>query len=56
MPEVPDSVLTLLGILMGGKAVQRFGENGDEETAPIAVARTEVPLQPLPPNAEPSEA
>jgi hypothetical protein len=27
LPAVPESVLTLAGILTGGKVVQRFGEN-----------------------------
>lgn len=40
MPEIPTSVLTLLGILMGGKVVQRFGENASP--APLAVAGTGI--------------
>ena len=43
LQEIPGSVLTLVGILTGGKAVQRFGETSDESGMPVAVAGSGIP-------------
>lgn len=32
MQKVPESVIALIGVLMTGKAIQRFGETSDEKT------------------------
>jgi hypothetical protein len=29
LAPIPDSIITILGILFGGKVVQRFGEKGE---------------------------
>ncbi len=34
LAAVPDSITTILGVLMGGKVVQRFGEKADAPVLP----------------------
>lgn len=53
LTEIPGSVLTLLGILTGGKVVQRFGESTDSLSQPLAVAGTGIPIRPTPASPQP---
>ena len=34
LATIPDSVITIVGILMGGKVVQKFGENREAPPLP----------------------
>lgn len=39
LAEIPESVQVLIGVLMTGKVVQRFGEKPDSNTAELKVTR-----------------
>lgn len=56
LTDIPDTI-TLLGILMGGKAVQRFGERGETATTTEAVeAAANAGAAHPAPNAQPQPA
>jgi hypothetical protein len=49
MQEIPQSVQVMIGILMTGKAVQKFGEHPEDSAASRKPTRAELPpsVQPV---------
>jgi len=45
-PEVPVSVATIIGVLMTGKVVQKFGENSSGSNTPSGTTQPDAPETP----------